>query len=98
MISIDKCTGSCNVLSPKICVPKETKYINVKAFNRITEKNEAKPMTEHILCDCKYKFNSTKCYSNQKLNNVNVNVKIIVSGKKITVGFLAHVFVRIVST
>ena len=24
MISLDKCTGSCNVLSPKICVPKET--------------------------------------------------------------------------
>ena len=21
MISLDKCTGSCNVLSPKICVP-----------------------------------------------------------------------------
>ena len=33
MISIYKCTGSCNVLSPKICVPKETKDINVKAFN-----------------------------------------------------------------
>ena len=25
MISLDKCTGSCNVLSPKICVTKETK-------------------------------------------------------------------------
>ena len=25
VISIDKCTGSCNALSPKICVPKETK-------------------------------------------------------------------------
>ena len=24
MISLDKCTGSCNVLSSKICVPKET--------------------------------------------------------------------------
>ena len=33
MISLNKCTGSCNVLSPKICVPKETKDINVKAFN-----------------------------------------------------------------
>ena len=35
MISLGKCTGSCNVLSPKICVPKETKDINVKAFNMI---------------------------------------------------------------
>ena len=25
MISLNKCTGSCNVLSPKMCVPKETK-------------------------------------------------------------------------
>ena len=25
MISLDKCTGGCNVLSPKICVPKKTK-------------------------------------------------------------------------
>ena len=32
MINLDKCTGSCNVLSPNICVPKETKYINVKSI------------------------------------------------------------------
>ena len=31
MISLYKYTGSCNVLCPKICVPKETKDINVKA-------------------------------------------------------------------
>ena len=30
MISLGKCTASCNVLSRKICVPKETKYINIK--------------------------------------------------------------------
>ena len=39
MISSYKCTGNCNVLSPKICVPKESKDINVKAFNLITNKN-----------------------------------------------------------
>ena len=60
MISLDKCSGSCNVLSPKICVPKETKDINVKAFNMITNKNEAKAMTEHISCGYKCKFNSKK--------------------------------------
>ena len=32
MISLDKCSGSCNVLSPKICVPKKTKDINVEVF------------------------------------------------------------------
>ena len=36
MNSLNKFAGSCNVLSPKICVPKETKGINVKVFNLIT--------------------------------------------------------------
>ena len=35
----------------------------------ITNKDEAKAMTEHISCDCKCKFNSTTCNSNQKWNN-----------------------------
>ena len=69
MISLDKCTGSWNVLSPKISVLEETKDINVKAFKTITTKNEAEVMTEHISCDCKCKFNSSKCNSKQKWNN-----------------------------
>ena len=69
MISLDKCSGSCNVLSPKICVPKETKDINVKTFSMITNKNEAKAMRKRILCDYKCKFNSTTCHSYQKWNN-----------------------------
>ena len=68
VISLNKCTGSCDVLSPKICVPKETKDINVKAFNMIANEDEAKAMTEHISCDCKCKFNSTTCNSNQEGN------------------------------
>ena len=35
----------------------------------ITNKNEAKPMTKHISCDCKCKFNSITCNSYQKWNN-----------------------------
>ena len=54
MINLKKCTG--NVWSRKICVPKETKDINVKAFNMITNENKAKAMTEHISCNCKCKF------------------------------------------
>ena len=69
MNSIDKFTGSCSVLFPKICALKETKDIYVKAFNMITNKIEAKPMTNHISCDCKCKFNSSICNSNQKWNN-----------------------------
>ena len=68
MISLDTCNGSCNFISPKICVPrkKKKKNINVKAFNRMTNKDEAEAMTEHISCDCKCKFNSTTCNLNRK--------------------------------
>ena len=40
--------------------------ISVKTFNMLTNKNEAKTMKKHISCDCKCKFNSTTCNSNQK--------------------------------
>ena len=65
----------------------------------ITRINESKTMVKHISCDCKCKFNGTRCNSNQKWNNeyVNVSVKIIVCAKIITVGILAHVFARMVS-
>ena len=43
--------------------------MNIKAFNMITNKNEAKAMTEHISCDSKCKLNSTTWSSNQKWNN-----------------------------
>ena len=48
---------------------KKTNDINVKVSNMITNKNEAKTMTKHILWDCKWKSNSTTCNSNQKWNN-----------------------------
>ena len=53
----------------KLCIPKETKDITVKAFSMITNKDETKAMTEHILCDFKYKFSSAICNSKQKWNN-----------------------------
>ena len=51
MISLNNITGSCNILSSKVCVPKETRDINVEAFNMITNKNEAKAMIKHISCN-----------------------------------------------
>ena len=60
-ISLDTCSGSCNVLSLKICVPKEIKDMNVKAFNMIANKYEAKTIAKHISCNSKCKFNSTTC-------------------------------------
>ena len=68
-VSPDKCSGICNVLSSKKCVPKETKDIHVKIFNMITNKNEVKTMVKHISCNWKCAFNSTTWNSNQKWNN-----------------------------
>ena len=68
MIILNKCTGSCDLLFQKMCIPKETKDINVKAFNMIANKNEAKAMKKHISNDCKCKFNTTTCNSKQKWN------------------------------
>ena len=68
-ITLDKFNRSCNVLFPKIYLPKKTKDINVKVFNIITNKNEAEAMTKDISCDCKCKFNSTTGHSNQKWIN-----------------------------
>ena len=69
MISLDKCSGSAKVLSPKICVPKKTKDLNVKVISMIKNRNESKTLAKHISCDCKCKFNSITCNSNQKSNN-----------------------------
>ena len=49
IISLNRSTASYNILSSKIYAPK--KNINVKAINMITNKDKAKAMAEHILCD-----------------------------------------------
>ena len=57
----------------KYAFQKKTKDINIKAFNVITNKDEAKATAEHISCNCKCKLNSTLCNSNQKWNNISLN-------------------------
>ena len=53
----------------KICVRNKTKDVNVKVFNMITNRNEAKTLVKLISCNCKCEFNSTTCNSDQKWNN-----------------------------
>ena len=64
IINLDKCNGSYNVLSQKICVPKEENKIQMLKY--LIKLRQQK---KHISCDCKCKFNSTTCNSNQKWNN-----------------------------
>ena len=93
IISYNRCTRICSVLSPKMYVPKETKYLNVKAFNVIKNKNEVKAMFQMLV-----NVNSIAEYviqiKNGVIKQVNVEVKVIVSAEKVMVGILAHVFER----
>ena len=69
MISIDEYNGSSNTVydvSTKICLLSKTKEVDVKLFNMIARINEAKTLVKYISCDCKCKFNTITCNSNQK--------------------------------
>ena len=67
-VSLDKYSGSCNAadgLPTKICVPSKTKDINIKVFNVMTRRYETKTLIKQISSDCKCKFNTATCNSNQ---------------------------------
>ena len=51
MISLDRCGGSCstlNDLTDRICVPIETKDVNIIVFNKVARINESKPLVKYI--------------------------------------------------
>ena len=63
--------GSCNFLnelSTTVCVPIKTEDLNLTVFSIITEINESKPLTKHLSCECKCRFDAKKCSSNQWWN------------------------------
>ena len=71
-VKLDRCIGSfdtLNDLSNKVCIPNKTEDLNLSIFNMITGINESKSLTKHISCDCKCKFDRTKCKLNQWWNN-----------------------------
>ena len=102
MIILDKCSGRCNSiddLSTKIYVSSKTKDVNVKAFNIITNGNEAKTLTKYISCDFKCKLNGTTCNSNQTWNHESCRCecKNYRNDKKVIVEIISHVFMKMVS-
>ena len=81
MISSIKCPGSCNVLSSKMCVPKETKDIYVRAFTMIANKMNQKQWQSifHVTLNA----NSIVQHAIQIINEIiNVDVKIIIGAKE----------------
>ena len=102
MISLNICIERCNVVddwSTKICALTKIEDVNVKRFKMTTRVYEAKTLKKHISSDCKSKFNAQhviQIMMNGILINVNANANLIILLKRIIVGILAHVFVRIV--
>ena len=72
---------------------KKVKGIIVKVFNMIANKNEAKTMTKifHVNVNANLIVQHVIQIKNGIIKHVNVNVKIIISAKRIIVGILAHV-------
>ena len=99
MISLDKCHGSFIALSPKICVSKKTKEINVKVFNIITNTNEAKKWQNkfHAIANANSILELAIQIKKGIIDYVNVSVKILVNAENVIVGILANVFVRMIS-
>ena len=99
MISIDKYSRSCNAWYAKISVLKQAKDVNIKAFNIIANKNEAKAMENifHMIVNAV----SLKQYVIQMKNgitkHVNVNVKNTVHTRSNIVGILSLRLMRKVS-
>ena len=62
-------------------------------------KLKQKRMSKHSSCNCKCILNSTTCNSNQKWNikTCQCEFKNYLTCKKIIVGILEHVFVKIAS-
>ena len=72
MVTLDRCVGihnTLNDLSNKVCVPNKTEDLNLIMFNMITEINELKTLTKHILCECKCRFDERKCNSDKWWNS-----------------------------
>ena len=84
----------------KYVLQKNPKDINIKVFDMITNKNEAKAMKKifHVVVNSNSMVQHIIQLNNRVIKHVDVNVKVLAYTKKSIVGILAHVFVRIAST
>ena len=67
-IKLEICLGNCNTLnnlSNKGSGPNKLEDLNISVFNMIAGINELKKLTQHISCECKYRFDKGKCNSKQ---------------------------------
>ena len=77
----------------RICVSSKTKYISVKEFNMITERNKAKKWRNilHVIVNANSIVQNVIQIKNGIIKHANVNVKIIKIAKNIIVRILVQV-------
>lgn len=88
MVILDKYNRSCSAIddwSMKICVPSETKDVNVKVRNMMRRIYKAEALVKHISWDCKWKSNSTHVIQIKKriMKNVTVSVDVLYVQKEL---------------
>ena len=96
-VKLDRCFGSCNTLhdlSNKVCIPNKTRRTQNDYRNKWI-----KTLTRHISCECKSKFNGTKCNSNQWWSNDKCQCECKKHiWKRLCSGILLHVAVKMENT
>ena len=63
-VKLDRCVGSSytlNDLSNKVCIPNKTEDLTLSVSNMITGIIKSETLTKNISCECKCKFDGTKC-------------------------------------
>ena len=98
-VKLDICVGSWNTLndlSNKVCGPHKTEDLNTHVFNMIPGKNESKILTKDISCKCTCRFDEKNVIQINSGTSINVDVSIknVVYVKKIILGILVHVVVK----
>ena len=68
-IKISECSGSCNNINAKICVPDVVKDLNVKVFNLISRTNETRHIKWYETCKCKCRLDASVCNNKQHWND-----------------------------
>ena len=96
VVKLDGCTGSCNNLSNELCVPNKTEDLNLNVFNLITGINEWKTLTNMYYANVNVDLMEGNVIQiNGGITiNVDVNVKNVIYVKKIMLGILLLVIVK----
>ena len=98
-VKLDRYVGSCNTLHDlcnKVWVPNKTEDLNLGVLSMITGVNESKTLAKHLPCQCKSRFDGTKCGTDQWWNNDKClcESKNVMYVMKIMFGILLHVIVK----